>query len=76
MVLDLSYINELPSEATEDAIAAAIEAECLKAIATYLTQVADTMEQKKIETLNVPTIRAMAGALNERLTEGTVSPTA
>ena len=75
MVLDLSYINELPSEATEEAIAAAVEAECLLAITTYLTEVADTMDKHNIETLNVVTIRSMVDTLKERFSEGTVNPT-
>jgi hypothetical protein len=75
MVLDLSYINELPSEATEEAIAAAVEAECLLAITTYLTEVADTMDKHNIETLNVATLRSMVNTLNDRLLEGKVNTT-
>jgi hypothetical protein len=60
MMLDLSYINEQPSEAQEQAIMQAVERECLRAISAYLTEVADKMESSNIETLNVPTLRAMA----------------
>jgi len=60
MVQDLSYINEQPSEAQESAVQKAIETECFKAIQLYLSQIADTMEARNIESLNVPTIRAMA----------------
>jgi hypothetical protein len=66
--LDLSYINEQPSEAQEQAIMQAIENECFRAISTYLTEVADKMESSNIETLNVPTLRAMAQELTNRNT--------
>ena len=66
MAIDLSYINEQPSEAQEKAIREAVEKECLKAIAMYLSQIADTMDTQKIETLNVPTIRAMALEMKTR----------
>jgi hypothetical protein len=65
-MLDLSYINETPSEEQEAAVRNAVEKECLKAIFAYLTQIADTMEAQSIETLNVPTIRAMATEMNTR----------
>ena len=68
MTLDLSYINEQPSEAQEEAVRKAVEQECIRAIATYLTEVADAMETNGIETLNAPSIRAMAETLNQRLT--------
>ena len=45
----------------------AVEQECLRAIATYLGEVADTMDANNIETLNVPSLRAMADQLNQRL---------
>jgi len=67
MTLDLSYIHEIPSEAQEEAVKKAVEAECMRAIATYLTEVADTMEANKVETLNVPTLRAMAEQFTNRL---------
>ena len=66
MPLDLSYINEQPSEAQEAAVQRAIEKECLKAISMYLNQIADTMLTKNIETLNVPTIQAMAQEMETR----------
>ena len=67
MTLDLSYINEQPSEEQEKAVQQAIEFECLRAIIQYLTEVADTLDANKIETLNVPTLRAMAQELANRL---------
>jgi hypothetical protein len=69
MTLDLSYINEQPSEAQEEAVRKAVETECVRAIATYLNEVADTMDANKIETLNAPTLRAMAEQFNQRLTQ-------
>lgn len=66
MTIDLSYINEQPSEAQEDAVRKAVEKECLKAISLYLTQIADTMTTNKIETLNVETIRAMSQEIETR----------
>ena len=68
MTLDLSYINEQPSEAQEEAVRFAIEQECIRAISIYLTEVSDTMESNGIETLNVPTLRAMAQEMSNRLT--------
>jgi hypothetical protein len=67
MTLDLSYINEQPSEEQEKAVQKAVEFECLRAIVTYLTEVSDTMEANQIETLNVPSLRAMAQQLSNRL---------
>jgi len=67
MTLDLSYINEQPSEAQEEAVQRAVEFECLRAIVTYLTEVADAMDANQIETLNVPSLRAMAQELSNRL---------
>ena len=67
MVKDLSYINEQPSEAQESAVQKAIETECFKAIQLYLSQIADTMEARNIESLNVPTIRAMAIEMETRV---------
>ena len=67
MPVDLSYLTELPSEAQEDAVRKAVEQECIRAIATYLSEVADAMETNGIETLNAPSIRAMAETLNQRL---------
>jgi hypothetical protein len=67
MTLDLSYINEQPSEAQEDAVRKAVEQECIRAIATYLNEVADTMDANSIETLSVPSLRAMSNELHKRL---------
>jgi hypothetical protein len=69
MTVDLSYINEIPSEAQEEAVQKAVEVECLKAIVIYLTEVADAMDANQIETLNVPSLRAMAEQLSNRLPE-------
>jgi DNA polymerase I-like protein with 3'-5' exonuclease and polymerase domains len=70
MTLDLSYINEQPSEAQEEAIKRAVETECLRAISMYLTEVADAMEANGIETLNVPSLRAMANQFSDRINDG------
>ena len=67
MTLDLSYINEQPSEAQEEAVRKAVEQECIRAISTYLTEVADTLDSNKIECLSPVALRAMADALNQRL---------
>ena len=67
MTLHLSYINEQPSEAQEDAVKKAVEAECIRAISTYLTEVADTMDANSIEFLNSVSLRAMAEELSKRL---------
>ena len=67
MTLDLSYLNEQPSEAQEEAVKRAVEFECVRAIVTYLTEVADTMDAHNLETLNVPALRAMAAELSTRL---------
>jgi hypothetical protein len=67
MTLDLSYINEQPSEEQENAVRQAVEYECIRAIATYLTEVADTMDANGIESLNVPSLRAMADSFTNRI---------
>ena len=67
MPVDLSYLTELPSEAQEQAVRAAVEQECLRAIANYLGEVADTMDANKIETINAPSLRAMAEQLTQRI---------
>jgi len=67
MTLDLSYINEQPSEAQEAAVQKAVEQECIRAIVTYLTEVADTMDANSLETLTPAALRAMADALNQRI---------
>jgi len=69
MTLDLSYLTELPSEAQEKAVQQAVEFECIRAIVQFLTEVADTLDANSIETLNVPTLRAMAQELSNRLPE-------
>jgi hypothetical protein len=66
MVQDLSYVNEQPSEAQEQAIQEAITRECMNAIIIYLEEVAETMEKQGIETLNVPTILAMVQELRNK----------
>ena len=68
-MIDLSYINDSPSEAQEEAIKQAVANECLRAIVTYLTEVADTMEANNIECLNSATVRSMAGEFSKQLTE-------
>jgi hypothetical protein len=67
LTLDLSYINEQPSEAQEEAVKKAVEAECMRAISTYLNEVADTMDANGIENLNSASLRAMAEQFNQRL---------
>jgi len=69
MTLDLSYIHDQPSEEQEEAIKQAVANECLRAIVTYLTEVADTMEANNIECLNSATVRSMAGEFSKQLTE-------
>ena len=69
MTLDLSYINEQPSEAQEEAIKQAVINECYRSIATFLTEVADTMDANQIETLDVPSLRAMAAETFNRVIE-------
>ena len=69
MTLDLSYINEQPSEEQEKAVKLAIEFECIRAIVAYLNEVADTMDANNLETLNSPTLRAMAAELSTRLSQ-------
>jgi hypothetical protein len=69
MTLDLSYINEQPSEAQEEAIRNAVEQECIRAMAIYLEEVADTMDTNNIESLNSATIRAMSAEFYDRLPE-------
>ena len=70
MTLDLSYINEQPSEAQEEAVKKAVEQECIRAIATYLIEVANAMDANAIETLNAASLRAMADELSKRLENG------
>ena len=63
MTLDLSYINEQPSDAQEQAIKDAVEIACFIAIVAYLESLAKNMEDNKIEAVNVPTLRALAAEL-------------
>ena len=63
MTLDLSYINEQPSDAQEQAIKDAVENACFIAIIAYLESLAKNMEDNKIEAVNVPTLRALAAEL-------------
>jgi hypothetical protein len=70
MTLDISYINEQPSEAQEEAVKKAVEAECIRAITTYLIEVANAMDTNEIETLNSVSLRAMADELSKRLNNG------
>ena len=67
MVQDLSYLQEIPSESQEQAIRNAVATECIRAIATYLTEVADTMETHGIQNLDVAALRAMAEQFNNRI---------
>ena len=69
MTLDLSYINEQPSEAQEEAVKKAVEAECIRAISNYLNEVADTMDANGIRTVNAVSLRAMAEQFNQRLSQ-------
>ena len=67
MTLDLSYMAEQPSEAQEDAVRAAVEAECVRAIATYLVEVADAMDANGIESIGSVALRAMAEQFTQRI---------
>lgn len=67
MPVDLSYLSEQPSEAQEEAVKKAVEAECIRAISTYLIEVANAMDANEIETLNSVSLRAMADELSKRL---------
>ena len=69
MVQDLSFIHEKTPEECETAIKNAVANECLRAIVTYLAEVADTMEANNIECLNSATVRSMAGEFSKQLTE-------
>ena len=65
-MLDLSYLSEAPSEAQEEAVREAVERECLRAISTYLLEVADTMDANGIESIGSVALRAMSEALTQR----------
>ena len=71
MVQDLSYLQDLasqPSEDQEQAVQNAVNQACIDSIVKYLTEIADTMESNSIESLNTATIRAMAQEMSNRLT--------
>ena len=63
---DLAYLLETPSEEEEQRVRAAVEAECLRAISTYLLEVADTMDANGIESIGSVALRAMSEALTQR----------
>ena len=65
-MLDLSYLSEAPSEAQEEAIRKAVEAECLRAISAYLEEVATAMDANGIESIGSVALRAMSEALTQR----------
>lgn len=70
MPIDLSYLATLKGKPTEDEeklFNDAVHKECLRAIQLYLVQIAEQMDANKIETLNVPTIRAMADEMEIRV---------
>ena len=69
MVQDLSFIHEKTPEEQETAIKQAIVNECYLSIVIYLTEVADAMDANQIETLNIPSLRAMAQELSNRIPE-------
>ena len=66
MTLDLSYLNEQPSEAQEQAVQDAINEACLNAIIQYLTEVAEAMEANDIPALNLATLHAMTAELKNK----------
>ena len=65
-MIDLSYINDQPSDAQEQAIQEAVNEACLNAIIQYLTEVAETMEANDIQTLNLATLHAMTAELKNK----------
>ena len=67
MTIDLSYINEIPSEAQEEAVKKAVEKECLRAISAYLTQLTDIMKANDIAALTEEQLLAMAQELDLRV---------
>ena len=69
MTLDLSYLAEQPSEAQEIAVRKAVEQECLRAISTYLGEVADTMDTNNIPHITADNLRSMASTLFIRIDE-------
>ena len=65
-MLDLSFIHEKTPEAQEEAVRAAVEAECLRAISIYLEEVATAMDENGIESIGSVALRAMSEALTQR----------
>ena len=63
---DLSYLLETPSEEEAQRVQKAVEQECLRAISTYLGEVADTMDANGIESIGPVALRAMSEALTQR----------
>ena len=68
-MLDLSYLAEAPSEAQEEAVRKAVEAECLRAIIAYLTEVSETMDTNNIPHITAENLRSMASTLFIRIDE-------
>ena len=66
---DLSYLLETPSEEEEQRVRAAVEAECLRAISTYLKEVATTMDTNNIPHITADNLRSMADTLFIRINE-------
>lgn len=66
-MLDLSYLVETPTEEQEKAIQSAVAEQCLRAISTYLTEVAETMDTNNIPHINADTLRSMASTLFLRI---------
>jgi hypothetical protein len=64
---DLSYLLETPSEEEEQRVRVAVEAECIRAIITYLTEVAETMDSNNIPHITADDLRAMASTLFIRI---------
>jgi len=65
-MIDLSYINDQPSESQEQAIQEAVNEACLNAIIQYLQEVAEAMEANDIQTLNLATLHAMTAELKNK----------
>ena len=68
-MLDLTYLAEAPSEAQEEAVRKAVEAECLRAIIAYLTEVSETMDTNNIPHITAENLRSMASTLFIRIDE-------
>ena len=66
---DLAYLLETPSEEEEQRVRAAVEAECLRAISTYLEEVATTMDTNNIPHITAENLRSMASTLFIRINE-------